>query len=208
MMISGSIFRDVKVALSSENAQQIATTKAVLLKCLKTVILLIYPYTPFIAEELYGNLPNHLPSIMEESYPKFEKTLIDETNDYQVELLFSLIRDVRTFKIQNGLTPNARLSLSLYIKKELFTDFLVYLRRFTFSDITIIDTDIHPGESHVYLEADLFIVDNNNKEKVIAKLKKDIEAVKVEITRCENMLSNTNFLNKAPEEKVNLEKTN
>lgn len=195
-----------KVALGSENPLQIATTKAVLLKCLKSIILLIYPYTPFIAEELYGNLPNHLPSIMEESYPMCEKELIDDTDDYQVELLYSLIRDVRTFKIQNGLAPNAKLSLSLYIKKELFADFLVYFRRFTFSDIAIIDTDIHPGESHVYLEADLFIVDNNNKEEVIAKLNKDIEAIKTEIKRCENMLSNANFLAKAPEEKVSLEK--
>lgn len=41
----------------------------VLVHVLKAVILMIYPFTPFISEELYLNLPTHLDSIMLESYP-------------------------------------------------------------------------------------------------------------------------------------------
>ena len=45
-----------------------------------------------------------------------------------------------------------------------------------------------------------------NKDELLAKLNKDIEALENEIKRCENMLNNPNFINKAPEAKINLER--
>lgn len=195
-----------KVALSSDDSNKINITKAVLLKCLKTIILLISPYTPFIAEELYCSLPSHLASVMLENYPKYEAEMVDEKNDYQVDLLFNLIKDVRYYKIENSLAPNANLSLSLFLKKDVFMDFLVYFKRFSFSDIDILSNPAHKGETHIYNEAELFIINNVNKEEVVAKLKKEISVLNNEINRCENMLSNANFLAKAPEEKITLEK--
>ena len=196
-----------KVALNSENEEVKNTTKAVLLKCLKNIILLIYPYTPFIAEELYCSLPSHLESIMLESYPKYQDNLVDESKDYQVDLLFNLIKDVRNYKIENKLAPNASLDLSLLIKEEMFDGFLVYLKRFSFSDVKLLNKDEHvEGEAHIYNEAELYIASNVNKDELLAKLNKDIEALNNEIKRCENMLNNPNFINKAPEAKIALER--
>ena len=196
-----------KVALNSDNEEAKAMTKAVLLKCLKNIILLIYPYTPFIAEELYCSLPNHLESVMLESYPHYEKDLIDNKLDYQVDLLFNLIKDVRNYKIENKLAPNATLDLSLLLKEEMFDGFLDYLKRFSFSNINIINNDNGvDGESHVYNEVELFIASQIDKGELLAKLDKDIENLQNEIKRCENMLNNPNFLNKAPAEKVSLER--
>ncbi len=196
-----------KVALNSENEEVKNTTKAVLLKCLKNIILLIYPYTPFIAEELYCSLPSHLESIMLESYPKYEDNLVDESKDYQVDLLFNLIKDVRNYKIENKLAPNASLDLSLLIKEEMFDGFLAYLKRFSFSEVKLLKNDEHvEGEAHIYNEAELYIASNVNKDELLAKLNKDIEALNNEIKRCENMLNNPNFINKAPEAKIALER--
>ena len=197
-----------KVALSSDNEKVKNVTKQVLLTCLKNVILLIYPYTPFIAEELYCSLPNHLESIMLESYPKYEASMVDTTNDYQVELLFNLIKDVRNYKIENKLAPNANLELSLILKAPVFDDFLVYLKRFTFSSINIIkdNKEQKGGESHLYHEAELFIVNEAGKEEMKAKLEKEIENLNNEIKRCQNMLNNPSFIAKAPAEKVSLER--
>ena len=196
-----------KVALNSDNEETKSITKAVLIKCLKNIILLIYPYTPFIAEELYCSLPNHLESIMLESYPVYEKNLVNFDKDNQVDLLFNLIKDVRNYKIENKLAPNARLDLSLLIKEEVFSDFLTYLKRFTFSEVKLLNKGEHvDGEGHIYNEAELYIVSNVDKEEIIAKLNKDIEALNNEIKRCENMLNNPNFINKAPEAKISLER--
>ena len=197
-----------KVALGSDNEKSKNVTKQVLLTCLKNIILLIYPYTPFIAEELYCSLPNHLESVMLESYPKYDASLVDNSKDYQVELLFNLIKDVRNYKIENKLAPNANLELSLLLREEVFEDFMAYLRRFSFSDIKIIkdNSEQKGGESHIYHEAELFIANSANKDEMKARLTKEIENLNNEIKRCQNMLNNPSFLAKAPAEKVSLER--
>ena len=197
-----------KVALNSDNEKSKQVTKQVLLTCLKNIILLVYPYTPFIAEELYCSLPNHLDSVMLESYPKYDASLVDDSKDYQVELLFNLIKDVRNYKIENKLAPNANLDLSLLLKEPVFDDFLSYLKRFSFSNINIIkDSNEHKnGESHIYHEAELYIVNEAGKDEMKARLNKEIEALNNEIKRCQNMLNNPSFLAKAPAEKVSLER--
>ena len=45
-----------------------------------------------------------------------------------------------------------------------------------------------------------------DREKEIERLKKEQERLTKEIARCQGMLSNPNFVNKAPETKVNAEK--
>ena len=196
-----------KVALNSDNEQSKNVTKAVLLKCLKNIILLIYPYTPFIAEELYCSLPSHLESVMLEKYPLYEQEMIDVAQDYQVDLLFNLIKDVRNYKIENKLAPNASLDLSLLLKEKMFDGFLDYLKRFSFSNITLINSDNNQkGESHVYNEAELFIASQIDQGELLAKLDKEIENLQNEIKRCENMLNNPNFISKAPEAKIALER--
>ena len=197
-----------KVALNSDNEKSKQVTKQVLLKCLKNIILLIYPYTPFIAEELYCSLPNHLDSVMLESYPKYDKKLVDNSEDNQIELLFNLIKDVRNYKIENKLAPNASLDLSLILKIDVFGDFMSYLKRFTFSSINIIkdNSEQKGGESHIYNGAELYIASSANKEELKQRLEKDIANLNNEIKRCQNMLNNPSFLAKAPAEKVSLER--
>ncbi len=197
-----------KVALASENEVKKNTTYQVLLKCLKDIILLIYPYTPFIAEEMYLSLPNHMESIMLERFCKFDKDMIDESINDEVDLLFSLIRDVRNYKIENKVAPNARLDLSLNLKIKVFDDFETYLRRFTFSDIKFIGEDIvsKSGELILHPNGDLLIVNESGKEEILARIEKEIKEEMSEIERGERMLSNENFIKKAPEAKISLER--
>ena len=198
-----------KVSLNSQDEEIRQITYQVLVKCLKSIILLIYPYTPFIAEELYQNLPEHLESVMLESYPKYDESEIDESVNEQVDLLFDIIKDVRNYKIENKMAPNAKLELSLNLKINMFDGFLTYLNRFTFSDVKIIGEEIinMKGELKVYSNATLLIVNEAGKEELLARIQKEIENEQAEIARGEKMLSNPNFLNKAPKEKVELEQS-
>ena len=52
----------------------------------------------------------------------------------------------------------------------------------------------------------LIITSGVNKDEIKKKLEKDIETEMSEIARSEKMLSNPNFIAKAPAEKINLEK--
>jgi len=198
-----------KVSLSSNDEQSIKTTHQVLYKCLKAIILLIYPYTPFIAEELYLSLPKHLESVMLESYPLVEDKLIDNSVNDEVNMLFSMIKDVRNYKIENKLAPNAQLSLFLNLKIKVFDAYFTYLKRFTFSDIQVIGEEIlsKRGELKIYDFGDMLIDNQAGRGEIIARIDKEIEETKSEIARAEKMLSNDNFLAKAPQEKIDLEKS-
>jgi valyl-tRNA synthetase len=89
----------------------------------------------------------------------------------------------------------------------MFDDFMTYLKRFSFSDVKLInDNKAAKGEGHVYNEAELYIANEANKDELLAKLDKEIENLKNEIKRCENMLNNPSFLAKAPADKVSLER--
>ncbi len=197
-----------KVALNSGDEKKVKVTCNVLLKCLKDIILLIYPYTPFIGEELYLNLPEHLESIMLETYPKHEEDMVDETVDDKINTLFNMIRDVRNYKVDNKLAPNSKLELSINFRVKMFDDFVTYLKRFSFSDVKIVGEEINnmKGEIHLYREADLLITNEAGKEELLKRIDQEIENTQKEIARCEMMLNNPNFVNKAPQAKVDAER--
>ena len=195
-----------KVKLYGDDASKNVTI-TVLLKALKTIILLIYPYTPFIAEELYLNLPTHLESVMLESYPKEEKELIITKGLEEIELLFDMIRDVRNYKITNQLAPNTKLGLTISLRIPVSDDFKTLFNRFTFSEFEIKD-DLSSlsGELFSYNYGSMVITSGVSKEEAKEKLEKEIAFEKSEIKRSEGMLNNPNFLAKAPKEKVEMEK--
>ncbi|MBE6142060.1 MAG: valine--tRNA ligase [Erysipelotrichaceae bacterium] len=198
-----------KVTLNGEDLKAKEATYQTLYKALKDIILLIYPYTPFIGEELYQALPEHLESIMLESYPKVSKKEINTEHDKEVELLFSIIRDIRNYKIENKLAPNAQLNIKANLKINVFSSFALYLNRFSFSNVEFSNAPLisTSGELLVYDDGDVLIESNQNKDELIATIKHEIEVEENEIKRCNNMLNNPNFLAKAPKEKVDNEKS-
>ena len=197
-----------KVALNSEDETIKNRTYQVLFKCLKNIILLIYPYTPFIAEELYQSLPEHLDSIMLESYPKYDSKLTRKAVYRPVNLLFNIIKDVRSYKIENKMAPNAKLDLSINLRIPQFPGLKNFIERFTFSNVKFVDASIihQKGELKIYPDGDLLIVNEEGASAMLERINKEIEETKKEIARCEGMLNNPNFVNKAPAEKVELEK--
>ena len=195
-----------KVKLNEEGLSR-DVTRTVLLKALKTIILLIYPYTPFIAEELYLNLPEHLESVMLESYPQVEDEFLSDDGKEEMDLIFDIIREVRNYKIVNQLAPNAKLGLSINLKIKVSNDFALLVRRFTFSDFVLVDDmSSLKGELFTFNYGSMMITSGVNKDEMKAKLEKEIEIEKSEIARSQNMLNNPNFLAKAPKEKVENEK--
>ena len=197
-----------KVALNGDDEEKKNVTKQVLNFILKNTILLIYPYTPFIAEEMYLNLPNHLESIMLETYPKYDLKLIDNSKDKEVELLFDLIKDARQYKIENKLAPNEKIAIAINLRIPVFSDFKTYLERFIFAKEIKEVKDILNIQGHIYVhdDGDMVIINEVSDEEVLEKLKKEIAFEESEIRRGEGMLNNPNFVSKAPKEKVEIER--
>ena len=200
----GNYIEMSKVSLKDDDINYQNSVKGLLLYLLKNIILLIYPYAPFISEELYQNLPSHRKSIMEETYPTIFEVDIKGEDLEQVDVLYNFISAVRSYKTENKIAPNANISLLIESKKTLFSEFASYLKRFTFAKkVEFIFTSKdgkyqkYPfGNYTLYLEVE---ENKEEKEKEIARLKKEIE-------RSKAILNNPNFLAKAPKEKVQNEK--
>ena len=117
-----------------------------------------------------------------------------------------MIKDIRSYKVENNLAPNAPVKLTLIQTTDVdLSSYLTYLKRFTFaSEINIKEQG--EGNFIVYKFARLLIEDNIDKEELLQKLNKEIQRLTNEVARCEKMLSNPNFVSKAPEAKINQER--
>ena len=195
-----------KIKLNGEDQALRKNTLAVLIKVLKSILLMIYPYTPFISEEIYTNLPTHLDSIMLDRYPEVEEQFIFPESEEKIDDIITMIKDIRSYKVENNLAPNAQIKLTLIPNENIdLSSYLTYLKRFTFaSEINIKEQG--EGNIKVYKFAKLLIEDNINKEELLNKFNKEIARLTSEVARCEKMLSNPNFVAKAPEAKINQEK--
>lgn len=182
-------------------------TKKVLLKVLKSIILMIYPYTPFIAEEIYLNLPHHKESIMLDSYPEVEEKYFNDLAEEEVNSMISMIKDIRAFKVNNNLAPSSKVRLYLFHNEKNFDfDIIIpYLTRFGFAEEIIIDQKEKQNLSSIYFLGQMFIEENLSNEELIKKINDKISFLDNEINRCKKMLNNPGFVNKAPKEKIELE---
>lgn len=193
-----------KVSLQKGDDEYKKIVKSVLVYILKNIIIMIYPFAPFIGEELYLALPEHKKSIMIEEYVK--PLDIPENDIEQVENLYKMIQDIRNYKVSNKLAPNYKLRF-IVEGENIFKGFEEYLARFSFAkEIILTSKSTSKGMRFAYKKMNLYIEDEISKEELEAKRAKDIAFLKAEIARSEGMLNNPNFVSKAPKEKVELEK--
>ena len=194
-----------KVTLKDENTYK-GGTYFTLLYTLKAILMMIYPFSPFISEEIYLNLPVHKESIMLEDYPEYKKDLVFASSIKKVEALKSAIEAIRQYKVNNSLAPNEALDISLKANFD-FAPLSKYLARYSFAkSLSLIKEDKQGVSSIVLPDLTLFIEDSVNKDELKAKLNKDLEKVESELKRSEAMLNNEKFISKAPKQKVDLEK--
>ena len=195
-----------KYYFKNSEIEIIDNKKAILLYGLKSIIMMIYPYSPFISEELYLNLPEHKKSIMLESYPIVNKKFIFKNIKKDVELLRNVIADIRSYKTNNKLNQNDKISLRITTDLNLDCDFYNILKDFIKCDDFIIDNTAYKATSLIYPNFTVYVLDSFDKAQRLEKLKAELASEEFEIQRCENLLKNEKFVSKAPKEKVELER--
>lgn len=192
-----------KVALQS-GGNEAEITKNVLYKVMKEILLMISPYAPFVSEEMYLSLPKHLDSICLETYPIYDRSLLNKKAAEKVAILEAMIRDIRNYKSSNGIAPNQAVRLVIS-PSEPFQGANALLKRFSFaSEITVSSAPLK-GNLFFYDGYTLLVEEDIDKETLKAKLLAEKERLSSEVLRGEKMLSNPGFMKKAPTEKVKLE---
>jgi valyl-tRNA synthetase len=200
----GDYLETSKLALSHAG-KEAETTKDVLYFVMKDIILMIYPYAPFVGEEMYCSLPEHQASVCLESYPVYEASYLNKKAVEEASTLAAMIKDIRNYKSENSLAPSAKVRL-LLSPKEPFKGFGEYLSRFAFASSLEVKPGSLEGHPFLYPHYEMVVEEDIDKDALKAKLVAQKESLLFEIARSEKMLANPGFVKKAPEEKVALER--
>ncbi len=183
--------------------EQSPATRDVLFAVMRAITLLIYPFAPFISEEIYLSLPGHKDSIMLEAFP--EKTgLGDEESSRLYGLYQTMLTDLRNLKSKEGISPNEKAVLSIYPKLP-FTEAGALLSRFLFAkEVRVVDEQ--PRGSLRYYGYSVALERIMDKAKALEELGRQKERLEFEIARSSKMLGNPGFVSKAPAAKVETER--
>ena len=177
------------------------TTKSVLYKVLEGIIKIMHPFMPFVTEEIYQNLPfKDSDSIMISSYPKYEKEYIFTEDTKEVDKILEFITLFRNKKLENNIGKEFEVetaSLDDLAVKMLKLDDKVVAESKKNTKILVSINDIT-----AYI-----CYDNNiDKEEVLKELTKKKETLEASIKRRNNLLSNENYVKKAPSNIVEKER--
>lgn len=204
-----------KVDLQSDDAENKNITQNVLVYVLMQIIKMLHPIVPFITEEIYQTLPHKEESITISSWPTVEEAFNDEEAINSLNIVMEIISAVRNERAKASKAPSAKINIRLEAKSQDVCDILnsakPYLLKFTNPNELVITTDKAKLENQVVVvlnDLTIYIPTNDlvDIEEVIKKLEGELKKLEGELLRSNNMLNNPNFVNKAPEAKIQAER--
>jgi len=181
---------------------QTPATKSCLLLTLTNILKMLHPFMPYITDEIYTMLPiKDATNIMVSSYPRYNKSNIDKIAEKRVENAIDFIKQFRNTVQENSIPKTAQIKIN---NKEDY-DLIIFMLRL---EERIIDTQ---------LDINKYVIENGQYsmsifyEKVMSKeeiqlIEKRIESLISSINRRKNLLSNQNYVAKAPTALVEKEK--
>ena len=188
----------------------------VMYKILEKFLRLMHPFMPFISEEIWQKINPDSGSIMVCPWPHIQEQIIDRKIETKMAIAFEIITGIRNMRAEMEITPSLEIkaviftgnkantqvisSLTAHIKKLARLSELVVEEKFKHlkSTLTTLVVDMHVC---IPLEGVVDIKKESDKlEEKISKAESDINAKK-------NTLSNKNFIERAPKEIVEKEKS-
>ncbi len=200
-----------KASLNSEDAKVKQATVSTLVTVLSAIVRLLHPFMPFVTEEIYPTIPHNKASINLETCPTVTEISISEAEMNEVSELITMIQAVREIKTAYNLKPSADVNIIIKAAdgtlRPCVNHVNAILNKMCHANWISEDSE-EEVVTRTILNGTLSILlsDVINVEEEIAKCEKEIEKLKKEIARGEDMLANPNFINKAPEAKVNAER--
>ena len=195
-------FCDWYIELSKFNQND--TTKSVLIKVLTDILKMLHPFMPYVTEEIYGMLPiKDSESIMISEYPKCDESFITD-EERKLDEIIEFVVKVRTYKLENSIPKDSKYYF-VGENKELITKILKLDSNNEKTEKT--DNYVILNNYEIYFKFD----NSLNLEKEKESLLKEKERLENSINRRTNLLSNENYVSKAPanlveNEKITLEK--
>ena len=203
----------VKPRLYSESEEEKVSVCFTLVNVFVNALKLLHPFMPFITSKIYSTIMEDPNDIMITNWPMAMDSFGYDEEEKIVENLKEIITEVRNVRANMNIHPSKKTELIFVsnLEKEL-TEAKDFILKLAFGNDLKIQTNkdgikdnaisIIKGNIELYIPLE-GLVDIEEEKKRLEAEKTKLEA---EVARCEKMLSNPGFVNKAPEAKINEEK--
>ncbi len=199
-----------KITLYNGTEEDKIKTSYVLDKVFRTCLKLLHPFMPFVTSKIYDNLVKYDDKdLMVSSWPEVENFDYGKEEEI-VEKVKELIVEVRNIRATKNIHPSKKSKLVFVTDKykgeiKKLEDILLKLAFGDSLEIKENNEDISEDSINVMVEGiELYmplegLIDKEEERKRLEEEKTRLEG---EVARCEKMLSNPGFVNKAPKAKV------
>ncbi len=204
-----------KIRLNSENKESKLTVLYILDNIFRTSLKLLHPFMPFVTTEIYSSLIEYDDiELMISNWPIANKNLKYLKEEETLEKLQDIIVQIRNIRNEKNIHPSKKAKLIFVTEKYIneIEKSKEILTKFGFAEEILIQRSKENIPENVisiitegielYMPSEGLIDLEEEKSRVDAERKK----LESEILRCEKMLSNPGFVNKAPQEKIDEEK--
>ena len=177
-------------------------TKSTLCYILTFILKMLHPFMPYVTEEIYGMLPiKETESIMISEYPKYNKNNIYEIEENVIDDQLEFIKNFRNIKAENNMAKEIKVMFDTEDDNELIVKMLKIQDNLVNKPLGIKAYKVFSKsvKAQIFFEKIETEADKKLKEA-------QIEMLKLSIQRREKLLSNENYVNKAPEAIVNKER--
>ncbi len=194
-------FCDNYIELSKSNMT--TNTKKVLLDVLTDILKLLHPFMPYVTEEIYSMLPvKECESIMITKYPIINKDYIFKEDANKLSKILEDIVSIRNIKATNKITKDAK----VLIKADLEV-ISIYKSQLKIKDENICNNIINnmstSNYKSKYIDITYFYEKQVENESIVLE---EINKLEQSIARRKKLLSNENYVNKAPKNIVDMDR--
>jgi len=202
-----------KPRLNSGDAASAEGAQKVLLYVLIEILKLLHPFMPFITEEIWQALPHEGEAIMVDSYPAYTSELNFPEDEQNFEMVMTAIKAVRARRSEMNVPPSRKAHLYIATdKKAAFDAGLSYISKLAYaSEVTVSDNAPEGSEGMVSVITDnarmfMPMAELVDLEKERARINKELANAEKQLAAQIGKLSNQNFVTRAPEAVVNVER--
>ena len=202
-----------KPRLNGEDAAAKESAQRVLLYVLTEILKLLHPFMPFITEEIWQALPHEGEALMIAEYPRFRQELCFTEDEVNFEMVMEAIKAVRARRAEMNVPPSRKSHLIIVTgKAKAFTEGEKFICKLAYaSGIHVTDKLPESTEGMVSVITDnarmfMPMAELVDLEKERARMEKELANAKKQLDGQNAKLANENFVSRAPEHVVNLER--
>ncbi|MBU1042936.1 MAG: valine--tRNA ligase [Candidatus Omnitrophica bacterium] len=208
---------DWYIELSKLNIEN-KDTKIVLYNVLEMSLRLMHPFMPLISDEIWQKVTGNDTAIMSQPWPEINEDYIDLDIEKEMQLVMDNCVSIRNLRSENNIKPKDKVDIELYPEDKSVLNILEknlnYLLNMSkvenlhFADKSSFKVSVNPSSTAAgcVIVMKLKLDETFDPEKETQKIEAQIKELNQHIIRKDKLLSNENYVKKAPVAIVEKEK--